>query len=248
MERVLSSVEVSPSSPLTIDAPPNNNGSGRSWLLFVVKPDVPGCAVDVEVTLHCAAPDVAEGARRRRRISGPDWMAVPLVDVGLPLRAEICVTDPTLVEAYVLHSDSELVVEIPMDMLGEHFTTYLASANNALREIIGCTLAYELGGDFEAKKKKGGKVYICGLNKKNKGTRCTTVNVLVCGKKKDKKVYDDVPVDEIDSGESSLSPRTQAYIDLVADGGIIATATSSEHVEEFNELGSVFRALGLAQS
>lgn len=245
MERVLFPIEVSPGSALTIDAP-HRKGSTRSWLLFVAKPKVEGRAAEVAVTLHCDAPDVAEGPRRRRRLAGPDWLALPYQGVGLPLRAEVSVTDPVLLEAYVLHSDGGLVVDVPMEMLGEHFSVNLPSVNEVLREIIGYSLADEFGGDLEAKKKKG-KVYVCGLNKKNKGTKCTAVNVIVCGKKKDKKVLDDIPVDEIDSGEPSFSPTTQAFIELIADGGTIATETRSEQVDEFNELGHLFRALGLSQ-
>lgn len=241
MEHVLVQLDVSPSKSVSLRLVPPSDPQGLCWLLVVVKPSESASSATVQVVIQSEVDDIVQRPAVVRQVAGLDWIAVPFSCADLPGRAEIAATAAVVVNAFTLHADGGLVVDVPIAMLGSGLAASLPAVNRALRELIVCSLA---SGDDLGAKKKGPKVYICGLGGKNKGTKCYGANLIICGKKKDKRVAEDMdPSATQDGGEYSFDPVVEAFLELIADGGSLSSQDVTEDVKEFNELGGVLRAL-----
>lgn len=202
------------------------------------------------LSLHNDAP--IHLGRTEQQVGQVGTLVLPIPPTGpdtlhMVLEAPEC---EVVASGYIVDPDTSLSVDIPLSLLGPAASRELDSVNSALGQIVSYSLSAA-----PAAKKKGGKkkVYICGFNKKNKGTTCTIVNVIVCGKKKDKKVTDiqDIEVEDVDINLSSRvdndGPITELdmepYLDLIFDGGQLQTDDQDERVHDFNQLAGVLRSV-----
>ena len=136
-------------------------------------------------------------------------------------------------------------VDVPVEMLGLSDYDALRVVNRGLKSVIAQMLEAP---DSFRKSPLYAKIYICGFGAVNQGQPdspddppypecssdnqgCRSINIVICGRKKDKDTDDEeVVVNRLSNDESAVV----GYLQLIVDGGILSAETEMETVVEFN--------------
>jgi hypothetical protein len=219
-------------------------------------------------------PTLPQSRIRVRIEAGPDTVVDQLVDVAEGIEL-VCVSLPesardevkavlearrggAIASVHIIAASKMPEIPVPLAALGHNLDHEIPIINRALRSMVASML--QSPANFK-RSPLYAKIYICGAGKKNHGnpnppipdggSGCPIVNVVICGKKKDKNIAEEVMsldferndgLEFLMNGDIVPASGIIAYIQFIMDGGMLDDVDDN-FLSRFNELARITRSV-----